>query len=262
MTLPGRLLSIAALVAAALCAHAADGYRVVRAYPHDQRAFTQGLVYVDGHLYESTGLEGKSSLRMVNLESGRILQFHEVPGKFFAEGLTEWRGKLIQLTWQNRIGFVYDRFTFRQLRTFPIPCDGWGLTQNGKNLILSDGTAKLRFLDPETFHVKKTITVKDHGVPVTQLNELEFIHGQIFANIWHANRIARIAPDSGKVLGWIDLTGLMPDLAQSNPEAVLNGIAYDPVGDRIFVTGKYWPEVFEIRIVPEETTANIPRRRR
>ena len=140
MTLPGRLLSIAALVAATLCAHAADGYRVVRAYPHDQRAFTQGLVYVDGHLYESTGLEGKSSLRMVNLESGRILQFHEVPGKFFAEGLTEWRGKLIQLTWQNRIGFVYDRFTFRQLRTFPIPCDGWGLTQNGKNLILSDGT--------------------------------------------------------------------------------------------------------------------------
>lgn len=250
------------LVAAALCANASDGYRVVRAYPHDQRAFTQGLVYADGHLYESTGLEGHSSLRMVNLESGRILQFHEVLGKYFAEGLTEWGGKLIQLTWQTRLGFVYDRFTFRQLRTFPIPCDGWGLTHDKKSLILSDGTASLRFLDPSTFRVKKTITVKDHGVPVTQLNELEYIRGQIFANVWHSNRIARIAPESGKVLGWIDLTGLMPDLVESNPEAVLNGIAYDAVGDRIFVTGKYWPEVFEIRIIPEEPTANTPRRRR
>lgn len=238
---------------ATLYASASDGYRVIRAYPHDRQAFTQGLVYADGHLYESTGLEGHSSLRMTNLVTGRILQFHEVPGKYFAEGLTEWRGKLIQLTWQSHLAFVYDRFTFRQLQSFPIPCDGWGLTHDGKSLILSDGTAKLRFLDPVGFRVTKTITVKDRGVPVTQLNELEFIHGQIFANVWHSNRIARIAPATGNVLGWIDLSGLMPELVRSNPEAVLNGIAYDPDGDRIFVTGKYWPEVFEIRIVPEET---------
>ncbi|HWA95618.1 MAG TPA: glutaminyl-peptide cyclotransferase [Terracidiphilus sp.] len=234
--------------------HAAvmDSYRVVRAHPHDQSAFTQGLVYADGHLYESTGLVGHSSLRMENLETGRILQFHDIPGPYFAEGLTQWGDKLIQLTWQSHKGFVYDRFTFKLVKTFPLEGEGWGLTQDGNNLIVSDGTATLRFLDPNSYKVVHRLTVRDHGHPVTQLNELEFIHGEIFANVWHTNRIARINPRTGMVMGWIDLTGLMPGPERENPEAVLNGIAYDPVRDRLFVTGKYWPEIFEIKVIPEK----------
>ncbi len=235
----------------ALCLAASDSYRVVHAHPHDQTAFTQGLVYADGHLYESTGLVGHSSLRMENLDTGRILQFHDVPGPYFAEGLTEWGNKLIQLTWQSHKGFVYDRFTFKLIRSFPFDGEGWGLTQDGTNLIASDGTATLRFLDPTSFKVVRKLKVKDHGVSVTQLNELEYIHGEIYANVWHTNRIARIDPRNGKVMGWIDLSGLMPGPERQNPEAVLNGIAYDPIRDRLFVTGKYWPEIFEIKVIPE-----------
>jgi glutamine cyclotransferase len=237
-------------------AHAqqADTYQVIHSYPHDAQAFTQGLIYVDGHLYESTGIKGQSSLRMEDLETGKIDQFLELPDKYFAEGLTNWGNNLMQLTWQSHIAFVYDRSTFRLLRTFPCPGEGWGLTQDGKSIILSDGSASLRFLDPETFHEIRRITVRDHGAPVTKLNELEFIHGQIYANIWYSDRIARISPSTGRVLGWIDLTGLLPKADRSSPGAVLNGIAYDQAHDRLFVTGKLWPRIFEIKVVPRQPT--------
>jgi glutaminyl-peptide cyclotransferase len=231
---------------------AADSFRVVHAYPHDQQAFTQGLLFLDGHLYESTGIQGKSSLRMEDLETGRILRYQDVPSPYFAEGLTEWGTTLIQLTWQSHVALVYDRATFRFLRSFHFEGEGWGLTHDAKNLILSDGTAVLRYYDPSTFLETKSITVKDRGAPVTQLNELEFIHGQIYANIWHSDRIARISPATGSVLGWIDLNGLLPESERSNPEAVLNGIAYDRAHDRLFVTGKLWPKLFEIKVVPDQ----------
>ena len=265
---PRTTRRVALVVALALIAlgrgFAADSYRIVHAYPHDQQAFTQGLLYIDGHLYESTGIEGQSSLREEDLESGRILQLHDVPSKYFAEGLTDWGSTLIQLTWQSHIALVYDRATFRFLRSFPVQYEGWGLTHDAHNLILSDGSATLHFFDPATFHETRSITVKDHGKPVPQLNELEFIHDEIYANVWHSDRIARIAPATGKVLGWIDLTGLLPSSEHSNNEAVLNGIAYDPAHDRLFVTGKLWPRLFEIKVVPSQSKTssarqNIPR---
>jgi len=237
------------LAAAGFCA-AADTYRIVHVYPHDPQAFTQGLIYLDGHIYESTGLNGRSTLRMVDPESGRILQHVDLPSQYFGEGLTEWGSTLIQLTWQAHTALVYDRFGFRLLRTFHYQGEGWGLTQDGKNLILSDGTATLRFLDPETSREVGRVVVTDHGIPVTELNELEFVHGQIYANIWHSDQIVRIAPSTGKVLGWVDLSGLLPESQRSDPEAVLNGIAWDAAHDRLFVTGKLWPKLFEIRVVP------------
>ena len=250
-TLP--LLALVAFITPRI--FAADTYKIVHTYPHDSRAYTQGLIYLDGHLYESTGLNGHSSLRMVDLETGRVQQEIPVPGKYFAEGLTNWGSTLIQLTWQSHIAFVYDRFSFRQLRTFHYSGEGWGLTQDGTHLILSDGSATLRFLDPETFELVRSIEVKDHGSPVTQLNELEYIRGEIYANVWHTDRIARIAPETGRVLGWIDLTGLLDANEHPDPEAVLNGIAYDSVHNRLFVTGKLWPKLFEIKVVPEHASA-------
>ena len=189
---------------------------------------------------------------MEDLETGRILKFQDVPSKYFAEGLTNWGSTLIQLTWQNHIALVYDRATFRFLHTLPYTGEGWGLTQDGRNLILSDGTANLRFLDPETFHLVRQVAVTDHGKPVTQINELEYIHGEVYANIWHTDRIARISAATGKVLGWIDLSGILPASQRTDPEAVLNGIAYDSVHDRLFVTGKLWPKLFEIKVIPEK----------
>lgn len=260
---PFRLTFAAlALLAAALPALAADTYRVVRTYPHDRQAFTQGLVFVDGHLYESTGLEGSSSLRMEDLDSGRILAFHDVPSQYFAEGLTNWGSTLVQLTWRSHIAFVYDRASFRMLRTFHYDCDGWGLTQDGKSLILSDGSADLRFFDPATFREVRRITVKDHDAPVTQLNELEYIHGEIYANVWHSDRIARISPATGQVLGWIDLSGLEPASARANGEAVLNGIAYDAAHDRLLVTGKLWPSIFEIKVISADMRPVASHRRK
>jgi len=246
-----RTFATVIFAAAASLAFAADEYRVIHTYPHDSQAYTQGLLYEDGHLYESTGLNGRSSLRMVDLETGSVLQRAAVPEKYFAEGLASWGSTLIQLTWQSHIAFVYDRFSFRLLRTFSYKGEGWGLTQDGRNLIMSDGTATLRFFDPGTFREVRHIVVKDHGSQVTQLNELEFVQGEIYANVWHTDRIARISPSSGRVLGWIDLSGLLPENQRSDPEAVLNGIAWDSARDRLFVTGKLWPRLFEIKIVPE-----------
>ncbi|MGO8720745.1 MAG: glutaminyl-peptide cyclotransferase [Acidobacteriaceae bacterium] len=227
-----------------------ESYQVVHAYPHDPTAFTQGLVFVDGMFYESTGLHGRSSLRMVDLQSGRVLQKHDLPAKYFGEGLTDWQSHLIQLTWESHVGFVYDRFSFRTIRTFTYPWEGWGLTHDSRHLILSDGSSTLYLLDPKTFKEVGKIPVTASGKPVLNLNELEYIHGEIYANIWQTNRIARISPATGKVLEWIDLSGLRPASTMEDGDAVLNGIAYDSQHDRLFVTGKLWPNLYEIKLVP------------
>ena len=224
-------------------------YDVVTVYPHDREAFTQGLIFRDGVLFESTGLNGRSSLRRVRLETGEVLQRHNVPDRYFAEGLTEWAGQLIQLTWTSNIGFVYDVASFRQLRTFKYRGEGWGLTHDDRRLIMSDGTSTLRFLDPATRAETGRLAVRDGAVPVDSLNELEMVNGSIYANVWPTDWIAIIAPESGLVTGWLDLRGLLPDREASEAD-VLNGIAFDAAGDRLFVTGKLWPRLFEIRVRP------------
>lgn len=222
---------------------------MVHAYPHDSKAFTQGLIFVDGHLYESTGLNGRSSIRMVDLASGTVLQKYDMPAEYFGEGLTDWGGSLIQLTWKAHKGFVYDRFSFSVLKTFPYEGEGWGLTHDGTRLIMSDGTAYLRFLDPKSFVETGRIHVTDAaGRAIEELNELEYIRGEIYANVWGTDEILRISPRTGKVLGWIDLSGIIDKRELSDPDAVLNGIAYDAKGGRIFVTGKLWPKLFEIKV--------------
>jgi glutaminyl-peptide cyclotransferase len=231
-------------------AHAADGYRVIHAYPHDSQAFTQGLVYVDGHLYESTGLNGQSTLREEDLETGRVLKEVSVPSQYFAEGLTNWGNTLIQLTWKSHVAFVYDKASFRLLRTLHYPWEGWGLTQDGRRLILSDGSDTLHFLDPETLAELRSVRVTDKGSPVNELNELEYIHGEIYANVWMTDKVARISPETGKVLGWINLEGILSAVEVRSRDAVLNGIAYDSARRRLFVTGKLWPRLFEIQVVP------------
>jgi glutamine cyclotransferase len=244
-----RITLIFVLCTAALpLAFAADTYKIIHTYPHDPDAFTQGLIFIDGQLYESTGLNGHSTLRMDDLETGKVLQHIDVPAQYFAEGLTNWHSNLVQLTWKAHTAFVYDRFSFRLLKTLHYDGEGWGLTQDGKNLILSDGSATLRFLNPETFQVVRRINVTDQGQPVKELNELEYIHGQIYANVWYSNKIARISPQTGKVLGWIDLSDLVSSLGLQNQDAVLNGIAYDAQHDRLFITGKLWPKLFEIKV--------------
>ena len=226
-----------------------DTYQIVHMYPHDSKAFTQGLIYVDGHLYESTGLNGRSSLRMVDLSTGKILQNYDVPTEYFGEGLTDWGSTLIQLTWKAHKGFVYDRFSFSLLRTFPYEGEGWGLTHDKTQLIMSDGTSYLRFLDPKSFRETARIRVTDEaGRPVENLNELEYVHGEIYANIWQTDKIVRISPRTGKILGWIDLSGIIDKRELESSDAVLNGIAYDSNGDRLFVTGKLWPKLFEIKV--------------
>ena len=225
------------------------GYQIVNIWPHDSNAFTQGLILMDGKLLESTGQEGHSSLRSVELETGKILKKVDVPEPYFAEGLAVLNGKVYQLTWQHHLGFIYDSQTFERVGQFNYSGEGWGLTTDGKSLILSDGSNRLRFIDPSNFQVTKTINVLDGTTPIRELNELEFVQGEIYANIWHDDRIATIDPQSGRVNSWIDLTGLISkeDL-RDNPEAVLNGIAYDQANNKLFVTGKLWPRLFEIRV--------------
>jgi glutaminyl-peptide cyclotransferase len=220
---------------------------VVARYPHDTNAFTQGLIFLDGYLYESTGRRGQSSLRKVNLATGQVEQYRAVSPEFFAEGLTEFDGRLIQLTWQSGIGFVYDLADFGPEGRFRYSGEGWGLTHDGERLIMSDGTATLRFLDPGDFRLLGSVTVIDEGSPLINLNELEFIDGEVWANIWYDERIARIDPETGNVLGYIDLSGVYPASGRS-ADAVVNGIAYDAESDRIFVTGKLWPAIFEIEL--------------
>ena len=195
-----------------------DAYQIVHVYPHDPTAFTQGLIYLDGHLYESTGLNGASSIRMEDLSSGRVLQKYDLPSEYFGEGLTDWDSNLIQLTWKAHQGFVYDRFSFSLLRTFPYQGEGWGLTQDGTQLIMSDGTSYLRFLNPKSFRETRRIKVTDEtGRPVENLNELEYIHGEIYANIWETDNIVRVSPRTGKILGWIDLSAIIDKSRTEKP---------------------------------------------
>lgn len=223
-------------------------YRIVRVYPHDPSAFTQGLQYVDGVLYEGTGLNGKSTIRKVALETGKVLQQRAVPAEHFGEGITVFRNDLFELTWQTHVAFVYDKNTFEPKKRFSYPGEGWGLTSDGTNLIMSDGTDQLRVLDPVTFAEKRRIKVTASGQPLRNLNELEVVKNEIFANVWQTDFVARIAPDSGKVIGYIDLRGLLSASERANTD-VLNGIAYDATRDRLFVTGKLWPKLFEIQVV-------------
>ncbi|MBN1936115.1 MAG: glutaminyl-peptide cyclotransferase [Anaerolineae bacterium] len=227
-------------------------YRVINTYPHDPDAFTQGLVYLDGLLYEGTGQHGASSLRQVELKTGQVLQQHNLPGEHFGEGIAVLNGKIYQLTWQSHVGFVYDLASFELLGQFAYPTEGWGLTHDGQRLIMSDGTPTLYFLDPVSLERIGQIAVYDGENPVARLNELEYVNGEIWANVWQTDRIARIDPNSGQVLGWIDLTGLLAPEDRLQPVDVLNGIAYDAAGNRILVTGKWWPKLFEIEILPQE----------
>jgi len=220
---------------------------VIARYPHDSDAFTQGLLFHNGDLYESTGLEGESSLRQVDIETGRALRRHTVDRRLFAEGLALVNDKLYQLTWRSGLAFVYSIEDFGEIETFSYSGEGWGLTFDGEQLIMSDGTPTLRFLDPETFTVQRTVTVTDSSQPQASLNELEYIDGEVWANIWFEDRVARIDPEDGRIIGWIDLSALYP-ADRRDPDAVVNGIAWDPESDRIFVTGKLWPAIFEIEL--------------
>ena len=227
-------------------------YRIINTYPHDRNAFTQGLFFENGFMYEGTGLNKRSTLRKVELETGNVVQLYEMPKQYFGEGITIYEDRIIQLTWQAREGFVYDKESFELLRNFDYPTEGWGITHDGKQLIMSDGTATLYFLDPETFIETGRIQVSDINGPVSRLNELEYINREIYANIWQTERIARISPSTGEVVGWIDLQGLLSSEDKAEAVDVLNGIAYDEAGERLFVTGKFWPKLFEIVIVASE----------
>jgi glutamine cyclotransferase len=225
------------------------GYEIVNVYPHDRDAFTQGLVFHDGTLYEGTGRRGRSTLRKVDLESGQVLQLYNLPAQFFGEGVTVYGDRIFQLTWQSHVGFVYGKENFELLQEFHYPNEGWGLTHDGERLIMSDGTATLHFLDPETLAETGRLEVLAEGRPVTRLNELEYVQGEIYANVWLTERVARIDPQTGQVSGWIELAGLLSPEDRAQTVDVLNGIAYDAENERLFVTGKLWPKLFEIKLV-------------
>ncbi len=249
LAIAGVIIAAAAppRVAGQAAAAPTAGYEVVRAYPHDPEAFTQGLTIADGTLYEGTGLNGRSSVRAVKLENGEVLQIRRVPEMYFGEGIAVWRDRIFELTWRSGVGFIYDRRSLEKIGTFTYKGEGWGLTDDGHRLIMSDGSAWLRFLDPETQRETGRIQVRDGGAPVAQLNELEFVKGEILANVWQTEKVARIDPKTGRVLGWIDFAGLLSPREAAGVD-VMNGIAYDAVHDRLFVTGKLWPRLFEVKI--------------
>jgi glutamine cyclotransferase len=226
-------------------------YKVINVYPHDPHAFTQGLIFDQGFLYESTGLRGRSTLRQVRLETGEVLNSRRLPSHYFGEGVTLLDGKLFQITWKSGTGFVYNKEDFYKIMEFKYHTEGWGIAQDGRFLIMSDGTSTLRFLDPNSFAVLRQVEVSSGGTPVGYLNELEYIKGKIYANIWQTDYIAIISPQTGEVSGWVDLAGLSQNGRDSvRRTGVLNGIAYDSGEDRIFVTGKLWPKLFEIELIP------------
>jgi len=227
-----------------------QNYKIIATFPHDTSSFTQGLVFAsDGQMYESTGLQGESTLRRVDIATGQTLQRIDVPAQYFAEGLALVGDELLQLTWQNKIGFVYDRHTFKQKRTFSYQTEGWGIAYDGSSsLVMSDGSDTLTFLDPKSFGVVKTLRVMDAGRPVGNLNELEWIEGEIWANVWTTDRIARISPNTGEVNAWIDLSNLFPESQRRPPADVMNGIAYDKATRRIYITGKKWPRLYQITV--------------
>jgi glutaminyl-peptide cyclotransferase len=229
-------------------------FKVVHTFPHDPAAYTQGLAYRDGFLYEGTGRNGTSSLRKVRLETGEVLQRRELPQEYFGEGIALIGNEVVQLTWKSQVGFVYDVSDFRLLRQFSYTGEGWGLATNGREVFMSDGTAEIRVLDIDTLQEKRRFTVRDDGIQVRELNELEFVEGELFANVWQTDRIARISPETGNVVGWIDLSGILSQIYRRERDSVLNGIAYDAKEKRLFVTGKLWPSIFEIKVVPKVTT--------
>jgi glutaminyl-peptide cyclotransferase len=254
-----RILAIAAALFLCACGTASDakvrvyGYKVVHTYPHDPDAFTEGLFYLNGYLYESTGLEGHSSIRKVRLETGEVVEKHDLPPEFFGEGIINWKDNLYQLTYKSEVGFVWDVATFAEKRRFEYPGEGWALTTDGKRIIVDDGTAELRFWNPDTLAEMGRLTVTEDGQPLKNINELEWVKGEIFANVWMTDRIVRIDPSTGQVKSWIDMTGLLSDADRMTSQVdVLNGIAYDSQGDRLFVTGKKWPKLFEIQLVPKQ----------
>lgn len=246
-----------ALLAAAMSscnsgsAHAApvEGYKVMAKYPHSMESYTEGFFYRDGMFYEGTGMKGRSAVLVIDPMTGKTVQRRDLPPEYFGERIVDWGPDVYQWTWKAHVCFVYDRFSLRLVKQFTYTGEGWGMTRTVKEIITSDGTATLRFRDPETFREARHIVVKDGGKMVGLLNELEFVKGEIYANVWHSERIARISPRDGHVIGWIDLTGLLPVGQRIDAESVLNGIAYDAQHDRLFVTGKQWPWVFEIKVV-------------
>jgi glutaminyl-peptide cyclotransferase len=254
-----RILVVVAALTACACGPASQagsipeyGYEVVHSYPHDPGAYTQGLLYLDGYLYEGTGMEGRSSIRKVKIETGEVLQRREIPESYFGEGIVNWKDHLVEITWRSKTGFVYNLTSFTPVREFTYPGEGWGLTQDGARIIMSDGTAQLRFWDPETLRETGRVTVTADGETVDQLNELEWVKGEVFANVYQTDRIARINPSNGKVTGWINLAGILSRADRTGMEDVLNGIAYDAKGDRLFVTGKQWSKLFEIKLVKRQ----------
>ena len=254
-----RLFLVCAALAVCACGPASEAggiqeysYQIVHTYRHDPMAFTQGLLYLDGVLYEGTGLYEESSIRKVKLETGEVLQKRDLPGQYFGEGIVVWKDRLLELTWKAEKGFVYNLAAFEPKGEFQYPGEGWGLTTDGKRIIMSDGTSQLRFWDPETLKEIGRISVTADAQPVNDLNELEWVKGEIYANVWQTERIARIDPNTGHVVGWIDCHGLLTPADRTEQTDVLNGIAYDAKGDRLFVTGKKWPKLFEIKLVKKQ----------
>lgn len=247
-----RQASLSVLFSLTACAQGAPvaGYKVVAKYPHATSSYTEGFLYLNGMFYEGTGLQGHSQILAVDPETGKPSQSVDIPAPLFGEGIVNWGPNLLEWTWQSHTGFVIDRFSLRTLHEFHYTGEGWGMTRTKTELITSDGTATLRFRNPESFAETRHIVVKEGGKSIDQLNELEFVKGEIYANVWHSDRIARISPRDGHVIGWVDLTGILPDTERVSSESVLNGIAYDAVHDRLFVTGKQWPWVFEIKVLP------------
>lgn len=246
-----RLPLIITLLASASAQAPEFTYQIIHVYPHDRSAFTQGLEYRDGFLYEGTGQEGHSTLRKVKLETGKVIERIDLAPNYFGEGITVLKNRIFELTWRSQTGFTYDRATFKRLGTFSYPGEGWGLTNDGTTIYMSDGTPQIRVWDPQTLQERKRILVRDGNQAIENLNELEFIKGEIYANVWTTNRIVRFSPIDGHVIAWIDLTGLLKPADLNPPVDVLNGIAYDAAHDRLFVTGKLWPKLFEIKLVPK-----------
>ena len=252
-TSAANFASASAPAAAAAAPFTYYSCEVLRRYPHDLAAFTQGLLFLDSNtLLEGTGMNGKSSLRRVELATGKVLQQVDLPFRHFGEGIALLGGKVYQLTWKDHLGFIYDAATFQKQGEFRYDGEGWGLTTDGKSLILSDGTDRLRFLDPTTFAVQRSIRASHQGKPVDHLNELEFVNGQVFANIWGSDFIAQIDPDTGQSTGVIDCSALFPLAERATEEQVLNGIAWDAATQRLLLTGKWWPEVFEVSLKPRK----------
>jgi glutamine cyclotransferase len=243
-------LCIYAAVSSSFAAPPVYKVKVVHTYPHLTTSYTEGFFFRDGLFYEGTGLEGHSQI-LVYQPDGKLIQHYDVPAQYFGEGIIDRGDQLLEWTWQSHIGFVFDRTSLRPTGAeFHYTGEGWGMTRMGKEIVTSDGTPILRFHNQDTFDQTRQITVRDGMTPVRELNELEFVKGEIYANVWHSDRIARISPKDGQVLGWIDCTGLLPESQKKDAESVLNGIAYDAQKDRLFVTGKQWPTIFEIKLLP------------